>query len=148
MKWMFLLVLIIAGGILSFLYINLDKAGVAPATPGLDSSTKEVVVIHSFKDGTHRFSGEIKLPHSCYSIDADTAIDPKKINTLTIQITTRDRSREWSPCANFATGYEFSVIADASEDVSYSLEVDGKQQRMSARESKWESSTGTVVRPL
>ncbi len=147
-KWLFLVVLVVAGGVLGFLYVNLDKVEVPLNISDSDTAANEVVVTHAFKDGAHRFSGEFKLPHSCYSTDAITVIDPKKINALIIQIATRDRSLEWSPCAIYTTRYEFIVIADEPENISFTLEIGGKQQRISVKEVSWESSSGAIIRTL
>ena len=63
MKWPFFIVLAISGGILWYLYTNLDNSALTSngtATSGIQSV---IAVTHSYQDGVHRFSGEIKLSH-------------------------------------------------------------------------------------
>ncbi|OGZ05121.1 MAG: hypothetical protein A2845_02250 [Candidatus Lloydbacteria bacterium RIFCSPHIGHO2_01_FULL_49_22] len=147
MKWPFFIVLAISGGILWYLYTNLDNSALTSngtATSGIQSV---IAVTHSYQDGVHRFSGEIKLSHSCYSIDTQTVSDPKSEDRLVIKITTTDHFLERSTCAKFSTRYEFQVIAEAPKDVAYTLQVDGKELPIRTSNVDWNNPNAFFVNP-
>ncbi|KKU79074.1 MAG: hypothetical protein UY04_C0018G0010 [Parcubacteria group bacterium GW2011_GWA2_47_7] len=146
-KWIFLIVLIISGGILWLLYTNIDKLEKTPGEVPV-SSANIVRITHSFKDEVHRFTGEIKLPHSCYAIKTEIVPDSTKENALVISITSTDRMLAQSICMNLPTRYPFEVITEAPEDVNYELRVDGKILSIRVTEVDWASAEGTLLQSL
>lgn len=147
-KWIALIVLIISGSILGYLYVELDKvrSGAIEAPPVELENT--IHIVHSYKDGIHRYAGQIKLPHSCYSVVSEAIIsrdDPSKIN---ITITTKDNLLSEKICSSIRTRYPFEVIADAPQDMKTTLTIDGISQPIKITETDWQDSQGTQYNTL
>lgn len=146
-KWLFLSVLLISGGILWVLYSNIYKLDKTPGEEPVTSSSI-VHVTHAFKDEIHRFSGEIKLPHSCYATRVEVVPDVTSKNAYIISIVTTDRMLEQSICLKIPTRYPFMVLAEAPEDISFTLMVDNKLTEMRVTNVDWVSSSETILDPL
>lgn len=147
-KWIALVVLIVSASILGYLYVELNKisSGAVVAPPVELENT--IHIVHSYKDGIHRYAGQIKLPHSCYSVDGEAIIpldDPSKIN---IAITTKDNLLSEKICSSIRTRYPFEVIADAPQDIRTTLTIDGILQPIKIVETDWQDSQGTQYNTL
>lgn len=147
-KWIALIVLIISGSILGYLYVELDKvrSGVIEAPPVELENT--IHVVHSYKDGIHRYAGQIKLPHSCYSVGAEAIIPTDDTSKINIAITTKDNLLDEKICSSIRTRYPFEVIADAPQDIRTTLTIDSIPQPIKIVETNWQDSRGTQYNTL
>ena len=112
-KWIALSFIILSGSVLAYLYIELQTTQLDTEVIAPPQSVHAIRVTHSFKDGIHRFVGEVKLPHSCYELTLDEnpshQKDPKK---FTIILTSTDRMLDQRLCAKISTRYPFEAIID------------------------------------
>lgn len=143
------LAVIVAGGALAFLYYELQTAPLStePSVYVTTVADRSVKVVHAFQDGIHRYSGSFRLPHSCYEVTKAAVrdpLDPDRVDVL-LQFTTKDRSADFKPCAEYATTYPFELMVDTEEHAAVRAEIDGKQVSLRVTESTWLSPRGTVV---
>lgn len=139
-KWIAAIVLIISGSILGYLYVELNKveSGTAQLPPPEAENT--VRVVHSYKDGVHRYAGQIKLPHSCYAVGAEAVIPFEEPSKVTIALITKDNLLSEKICSSIRTRYPFEVIADAPENAVVTLTQDGVVQPIKIIETNWQDS--------
>ncbi len=104
-----------------------------------------VRVFHSHKDDIHRFTGQIKLPHSCFTVTSVVVQDPKIPNVVKLELTTKDNLLDQKFCSQFTTRYPFEVIADAPKDITTTLTVDGVNRPIQIVETDWVSPVGTTI---
>ena len=144
-KWIILVVLIVSGAILGYIYTQLSNTPTDTAALSQVEAPNTVHVIHSYKDGIHRFIGQIKLPHSCYSVKTDVLSDPKDPSVLVLSLTTKNNILDEKICANIQTRYPFEVIADAPEHIQTTMTIDGTEVPLRVTETQWQDSRGTVL---
>jgi hypothetical protein len=145
-KWIIISALIIAGGILG--YIRYSFMNTPSVVAPVEASPRVLNVVHSFKDGVHRYAGEVKLPHSCYALSAETAVDPADPSVELIVLVSTDKMLDQSVCAKFPTRYPFEVVADAPENMTAKLTLDGVELPIKLIETPWQSSTGSYINPV
>ena len=109
------------------------------------SKNTSILITHSYKDGVHRYNGEIQLPHSCYDIDPEVVHNPTGQTTHILSITAKDMLLERKICAQIVTRYPFSAISDAPQDSTISLEVNGQEVPSHVIETSWQNPTGTYL---
>lgn len=145
LKWITFLVIIIAGSILSYFYIELKNLEETPTLLPPIETPNTVRIVHSFSDGIHRYTGNIKLPHSCYSLQTQMIQSPDLEKVVTLSIETKNSITEQRFCSQIPTRYQFETIADAPEDVHLILRVDGVVRPTSIKETAWTNPTGTII---
>lgn len=145
-KWLFLVVLVISGGIMTFLYVDLQRMEQnIDALPKPDAPNT-IRVVHAFKDGIHRYSGQIKLPHSCFSVHTDALRDSVSAPLeLILAITTKDNLLEQAICSQITTRYPFEVIAEAPENVVATLRINDEERPIRIVETTWQSTGGATM---
>ncbi len=144
MKWVFAFTIVITAGIMGYFYVQLMKdTNTAPVVVSTATSTRTVSLIHAFKDGEHRFSGQIKLPHSCYALDAEAIHDTKNPTIVTISLNAKDKMLDQALCANIPTNYPFQILAEGPQDIIIRASFNGDDIGTKIVETEWQSSTGT-----
>ncbi len=135
--WSGLITLVLLGGLFWFL----DHT-----PPPVEKVGKDVIAVtHMYKDGTQRYVGEVKLPHSCYSIRQEFVRDPMDDTRGTIVITSTDKLLEMRVCSSISTGYAFDVLTDSEKPLTVTLTLDGVEKTISVRDRPWQSARGTTV---
>ena len=147
-KWIVIIVLIISGAILGYVYVQLNnmEPSVVTGTPAEEPNT--IHLVHSYKDGIHRFAGQIKLPHSCYGVTAEAVIPPDDPTKVNIALITKDNLLSEKICLSIPTRYPFEVIADAPQNITTTLTINGVVQPISTTETAWQDSQGTQYNTL
>ena len=148
MKWIALIVIIISGSILAYLYMELDKVRSGEISAPIAELENTIHIVHSYKDGIHRYAGQIKLPHSCYSVDAEAVIPLNDPSIINITLRTKDNLLSEKICSSIRTRYPFEVIADAPANAIVSLTLDGTVQPIKIVETNWQDSRGTQYNTL
>ncbi len=144
-KWIALIVIIIAGSILGYLYIDLKNLELNPTELPVVEVPNTVRIVHSFSDGIHRYTGSIKLPHSCFSINTEIERDPKINGDIVLSITTKNNITEQSFCSQIPTRYQFETIIEAPEESHLVLRVDDIPRPTKIIETQWTNPTGTII---
>lgn len=140
LKWVLLISAIIGGSVLfvfiseiknpDFLPIDLKITKPAPKSDVLN-------IVHQYKDGVHRFSGSIVLPHSCYVISRSAFVAPDDQNTALLEFATEDISRRSTACALIPTSYGFDMIVDKWGDLKPRVFIDNKEQPITEEKRMW-----------
>ncbi len=147
-KYLAIIVLIISGSILGYLYVKLDKIGSGTIIAPPLEQENTVYVVHSYQDGIHRFAGQIKLPHSCYTVNAKAESPSNDSSKVNIILTTEDHLLDEKICSSIRTRYPFQVIADAPQNVTTTLILDGVVQPIKITETNWQAPQGTQFNTL
>lgn len=144
-KWIAFIVIIITGSILGYFYVELKTLEETPSELPLVANTNAVRIVHSFGDGIHRYTGYIKLPHSCYAITTETYKDLKQSNDVVVSITTKNNMTEQQFCSQISTRYQFEAVEDAPESARLILRVDGIVRPTTIIETDWTNPRGTII---
>ncbi len=145
-KWILIIVVLISGGIMGYLYVDLQRMEQNITTLPAPDAPNTIRIVHAFKDGVHRFSGQIKLPHSCYAVQTNALRDPVNAPLeLTIAVTTKNNLLEQAICSQITTRYPIEVIAEAPENVVSTLRIDDVEHPVRFVESTWQSSGGATM---
>lgn len=145
-KWIALFVLIISSALLGYLYVELES--VTSDTPVIlpNLEPRALRVFHSFDSGEHRYTGEIKLPHSCYILEMEAvATDPKDSTQHTIMLKSIDRMLDMRLCAKIPTRYPFDVLITAPENIHTSLVIDKHETPIRIIETAWQNAQGKTL---
>ena len=148
MKWIFISAFTIATAIMGYFYLTLQSTPPPPVVITAATSTRTLLVLHAFKDGEHRFDGQIKLPHSCYSLDAQAELDPKNPDAIVLALTSTDKMLDQALCAEIPTNYQFEALVDAPEDAAVSATLNGNDLPITLKEIDWESAAGSYFNPI
>lgn len=149
MKWVIALTIVITAGIMGYFYVGLMKDSAKPIVAVSNAtSTRSVPMYHAFKDGEHRFSGQIKLPHSCFALDAEAVHDTKNSKIVIIELKTKDKMLDQAMCAQIPTNYPFQVLAEGPEDIDIRASFNGEDIRVQLTNTEWQSSSGTYINPV
>lgn len=146
MKWVFITAIIISSGILVYFYEEINKTPATPTIASISTSTsaRSIQIIHAFKDGEHRFSGSVRLSHSCYTLDAEAKHDPKDISNITIELRTKDNLLDQPVCAQIPTNYPFEVLAEAPEDIMLEVHLNNENIVVHEKKVDWQSSANYI----
>ncbi|MDO8521059.1 MAG: hypothetical protein Q7S52_03005 [bacterium] len=145
-KWIILISFVVAGIVLGYSYKNLGWDFGNPQGPISVPATESVGIVHSFKDGIHRYAGEIRLPHSCYSVAVDARRDIRNPAKVLVTLMTRDdMTGDLRFCLKIPTRYPFETIAEAPEDAPLTLTIDGKETPTRIIETPWHDPRGTIL---
>ncbi len=149
MKWVIALTIVITAGIMGYFYVGLMKDSAKPVVAVSNAtSTRSVPMYHAFKDGEHRFSGQIKLPHSCFALDAEAVHDTKNSKIVIIELKTKDKMLDQAMCAQIPTNYPFQVLAEGPEDIDIRASFNGEDIGVQLTTTEWQSSSGTYINPV
>ncbi len=147
-KWLIIITLAITLGIFGFLYSQSTHQSTATDQAETQSGNG-IPVVHSFKDGVHHYSGQLKLAHSCYTVTAETQGDPADAKNQHIILSVVNNMAHEGFCSQIVTRYPFDVILDAPEDVNTTLMVNGALVPINIHETTWQNPTsGGYITPL
>lgn len=145
MKFIFFGVLLFSSVGLWFIFTHLEEERSAPLSLGI-YGTSTVTVTHSYDSGVHRFTGEIKLPHSCYDLRLDeNGADPYDPSKFTIILKSSDLMLEQRLCAKIMTRYPFQLVADGPEHMEVTLTLNGTKLPMQLKETSWVQLKGNII---
>jgi hypothetical protein len=140
-KWIILLSLLIGGFGLWYGFQHLEKSAPTTSTP----TSNTVTLIHAFKDGVHRFSGVLALPHSCYAVDTNASLRGANPSILTLIVTAKDQMLDQKICLQIPTSYPFEIVTDAPKDVQTVLRVNDIKIPVTLIEVEWQNPRGTIL---
>ncbi len=143
-KWIIIVSGIVTAIVLGFFYWELTQMEPSSSTVATPSSNA-ITLTHAFKDGVHRYDGELRLPHSCYAVATDIAHNLNNLNNLVLTITTTDNLLEKNFCLHISTSYPFEVITDAPQNVTLTLKVNGVEIPVKLIETAWQAPRGTIL---
>lgn len=142
-KWLLIITLLITAVVFGLLYVEVHhEAAIQGGAASTTALAKNVIsVVHSYKDGVHRYAGQLRLAHSCYTVTTDTQDEPA--NKLEhVNLTVIDNMARQGFCAQIVTRYPFSVIFDAPQDTAVELDVNGEVRPTKVYETEWQNPTG------
>ncbi len=146
LKWMLLIVFIISGGILGYMYVQLEQTDSSVATStALIANSKAARIFDGFNDGVHRYDGQIRLPHSCYSVAMSIKPDTENPGTVIISLTTTDKMLDLSLCVQLPTVYPFEEVYDAPADTVIRLMLNGREVPVHMVKTNWVSPKGNIL---
>ncbi len=143
---MVLIVLIISGGILGYMYVQLGQGdGGATATAAPIADSKAIRIFDGFNDGVHRYDGQIRLPHSCYSVVVSIKPDTENSGTVIISLVATDKMLDLTLCAQIPTAYPFEDVYDAPVDTPIRLMLNGKELPVRVVKTNWVNPKGDIL---
>jgi hypothetical protein len=144
-KWIILFAVLLSGSILGFMYVQINRTPTGDSTDAAVQDLNAVRVVDGYKDGFHRLSGTIRLPHSCYSLKTDASVRFDALDDVTITIITKDNILGQAVCANIVTRYPFQTIVEAPKVITLHLIVDGVEVPTIVEHVDWQNPSGNVV---
>ena len=143
-KWIVLIAFVISGSILGVMYYQLGKLSTESGSESAQNPNA-VHIVDGYKDGFHRLSGVIKLPHSCYSIKADSSVKFDAHDDVTVSIVSKNNLLDQAVCANIRTRYPFETIVEGPKVITVHLVVDGVEVPTVVSQVDWLNPAGNVV---
>jgi hypothetical protein len=149
MKKIYTIAFLLSVAVMGFLYYKLN-ANTAPETVVVSTveTTRSISIIHAYKDGEHRFIGQIRLPHSCFALNVEANHDKYDPSIISIDLTGTDKMLDETLCANIPTYYPFEIITEASQDIAIHATYNGEPLRVKLTDTSWQSSAGTYINPI
>ncbi len=150
-KWIAFIVLLISASLLGYFYYELERTSFENEIPSTIVPTipkaSEIRIFHSFKDGIHRYTGDVKLPHSCYSLDTGVIRNAKDPSSVTVVLTSTDRMLEQRLCAKIQTNYSFEALVDTPNisTLHLTVKLDGDDLPFRLVETQWQGAQGTML---
>lgn len=143
---MVLIVFIISGGILGYMYVQLEQGDNSVATTTAPiAERKSVRIFDGYNDGVHRYDGQIRLPHSCYSVSISIKPDPEDAHTVIIALVTKDNMLDLTLCVQIPTTYPFEEVYDAPADTGVRLTLNGSELPVHVMKTSWINPKGNTV---
>lgn len=133
---------------MGYVYIGFNKTPVEVPVVATTTPTETITVAHAYKDGEHRFIGQVKLPDSCYAFNAEAIHDQKRQNVIIIVLNASDKKINQSQCSQLPTFYPFQVLSDGAEDSIIEAKLNGEKINLNLKTTEWQSSTGTYFNPI
>lgn len=128
-----------------FIFSQLENNVSAPLSLGMQG-TSTVIVTHSYNSGIHRYTGYIKLPHSCYDLRLDeNGGDPYDRSKYVIILHSSDRMLEQRLCGKIVTRYPFQLVVDGPEDMKVTLKLNGVEMPIELKETSWVELRGNIT---
>ncbi len=143
---MVLIVFIISGGILGYMYTQLEQTDGSQATSTAPIAlSKAVRIFDGYNDGVHRYDGQIRLPHSCYSVAISIKPDLETPGTIIISLVTTDKMLDLTLCAQLPTAYPFEEVYDAPADTPVRLMLNGRELPVHVVKTNWVNPKGDIL---
>ncbi len=143
-KWILLVVLIISGSVLGFLYVQLKDMEQNPGKLPVPTAEDAVTIAHAYRDGAHRYAGFLYLPNSCHEVTSIVMTDPKVLENFELRITTKDKQLETAFCSQLRTRYYFHALADGPEFINLRFVINGKERNYKLVEGEWQAEGATL----
>ena len=126
-----LFILLALGGALWTYFIYGPKNISLSSREGTVASQLEgqIPIIHAYNDGIHRFTGTIRLPHSCYALHASTTYVPGNTESpgaIEVALITTDLETGERTCFSIPTSYAFDVAEEGLRDATLRVTVNGE----------------------
>lgn len=144
-KWIVFFALIVSGSILGYMFYSLQQNSIEAEGPAPSVSIGAIRIVDGFKDGIHRLSGTVKLPHSCYSVKTDSIVDANDASKVILTLTSRDNMLDQSVCAKIRTRYPFETIIEAQKDITIRLVLDGAEFPVVVAQTDWQNPSGSII---
>lgn len=148
MKWLYITAIVIALGIMGYSYVSLNMSSHDSTSEATTTSPQSILITHAFKDNEHRFTGQIRLPHSCYAFTAEAVHDPNRQNVIVIILKATDKNLPESQCSKLPTNYPFEVLAEGAADATIEATLNDEELKTVIKDTEWQSSTGTYFTPI
>ncbi len=148
MKWVYVAVIIISLGIMGYFYVSLNRTSTTPTHAPTNDTSRSVAINDAFKDGEHRLSGQIRLPHSCYNLDTQAIHDVNNPEAITLVFTASDKMLDKTLCAQLPTNYPFQVLADGIVNATITATLNNEILPIEVTRSEWQASTGTYFNKI
>ncbi len=145
MKWIVIFAVLISGGILGYMYYQLELVPASTENIPPPPVTNSIRIYDAFNDGVHRYDGQIRLPHSCFSLKINIAPDPKDSRIAVIALVTKDNMLDLKLCAQITTSYPFEEVYDAPGDTAVRLTLNGEELPVRLVKTAWQNPKGAVV---
>ena len=144
LKWILFSSLIASLFVIGYFYVNIKQLEVTPSKGKLDTPST-ITLVHASKDGIHRYTGYIKLAHSCFTIESEVISDQTADTEFTILITSTNHIAEQKSCFQIPTRYPFDITAEGSENPTVTLKVDNLLRPIKIIDTSWTNARGTTV---
>lgn len=145
MKWVIIITIIFSGSILGYMYYEMEKISAGNAQLSVVPNPNSVRIVDGYRDGIHRLSGTVKLPHSCYSVKTDTVIDKDDHSKVTIILTSKDNILDQPVCAQIRTRYPFETIVETQQAISVQLILDDVELPVIVNQTDWMDPSGNII---
>lgn len=136
--------IIISGAIFAGFYyvVNSDaRGGIVPQATPLNPL---VEITSSSDSGYYRFTGEIKLPHSCYRLLTSVKLKESDPTVARIDLTSQDITETSSACARYPTRYDFDLIQAGDASLRPELTLDGVTIPVQVVLKPWDSFRSAI----
>ena len=143
-KWILTIVILISSAILGYMYVELEQISSTPEIIPIPT-TNTVRIVDAYSDGVHRFTGQVRLGHSCYSLDTAVHADPKDPNVVIITLTSKDKMLDQKLCAQIPTAYPFEEVFEGPSTMTARLVLDEKELPVRLIKTAWQSPGGDVT---
>lgn len=144
-KWLILFTVLVSGSILGYMYYEMNKISSGGPRAIVIQDPNAIRIVDGWKDGIHRLSGTIKLPHSCYSVKTDSSIDRNDPSKVTLAITSKDNILDQPICAKIRTRYPFETIVETQKEITIFLSVDGASIPVIVSQTDWQNPSGNII---
>lgn len=142
LRWIIFISLLITAAIAGYFYVQTEKNGGTPPQILPNQSTSKtpgaIHVEHAYKDGVHKFSGKIRLPHSCYTVRPEAVVSTD-LTEVTLQLTTDDHITDLKICTQITSSFPFETIAEAAEHITLHVKVNGKEVPSDMTDVAWQT---------
>lgn len=130
-----------------FTIVQLNNSANNPSVIGVHG-TSTVRVTHSYDSGIHRYTGEIRLPHSCFDLRLnENGADPFDPSRFVIILESSDRMLEQRLCAKIMTRYPFQLVVDGPPDMQVTLTLNGVSMPIQIKETAWQAGRNIISNP-
>ena len=146
-KWTLAVVVIISTAILGYMYYQLEQISGTPEIT-VTPPTNAVRIIDAFSDGIHRYSGSVRLAHSCYAVDQTIGTDPKNPNTVIITLISKDKMLDQKLCAQIPTSYPFEEVYEGPPETQVKLLLDERELPVRLVKTAWQSPSGDIINTI
>lgn len=149
MKWVVIISIILSGSLIWFIFQHLENLEENPENiPSHIPVGDKLLLNHGYREGHHLYSGEIKMPNSCYSINSRITMINAPKSIATIHLTSVDERLKYTVCSQISSGIPFDVLIDGPEDMAVQLFVDGKERTFTLNPVPWNDQIRSSLSPL
>lgn len=147
LKWILGLSLIIGVFIFGFIYTKLHEGVPQGAFAPAVILPQTVTLNHLYKDGEHRFTGQIMLPHSCYLVKKSAYPETETEEVIFLKLDTTDISDRTKSCSVIATRYPFDMLYGTKTEnpITIKFFINDAEVPTNITDLNWQSPRGRVI---